>query len=40
VNTSVNNTAALHLYEGLGFERRVERLIVAELDLSEERGSK
>ena len=40
VNTSVSNTAALHLYEGLGFERRVERLIVAELDLSEERGSK
>lgn len=40
VNTSVSNTAALLLYESLGFDRRPERLIVAELDLSEERGSK
>ena len=38
VNTSVSNTAALLLYEGLGFDRRPERLIVAELDLTNERG--
>ena len=40
VNTSVSNTAALHLYESLGFERRTERLIVAEFDLAATRGSK
>ncbi|MGA0219340.1 MAG: GNAT family N-acetyltransferase [Ilumatobacteraceae bacterium] len=40
VNTSVSNTAALHLYESLGFERRSERLIVAEFDLAAIRGSK
>ena len=34
VNTSVSNVAALRLYEGLGFERRPERLVVAELDLT------
>ena len=39
VNTSVSNTAALHLYESLGFERRSERLIVAEFDLAATRGS-
>ena len=34
VNTSVSNVAALRLYEGLGFERRPEQLVVAELDLT------
>ena len=38
VNTSVSNTAALLLYESLRFDRRPERLIVAELDLTNERG--
>jgi ribosomal-protein-alanine N-acetyltransferase len=35
VNTGIDNTAALALYEDLGFERLDERLVIAARDIAE-----